>query len=189
MSSPGILSRYAGEGDAKRRARVPRYARNAVAARTDVHRAACVTLTLVASRLDLSRFAGEVFMVLALLFSTATFAAEEDKDLDLIPPAAQQSGPAAAPTAPVPATSDLGTQRNYVEDAISATPLRTDLAVPFPSPTPASWEDRLFLDFRDEWPLGGNVTLTYSGRLNLRVANDIPFASHESCSTSCARYS
>ena len=117
-------------------------------------------------------------MVLALAFSTATFAAEEDKDLDLIPSAAQQSDPATAPTAPVPATSDGGTQRNYLEDALSATPLRTNLAVPFPSPT-ASWEDRLFLDSRDEWRLGDGVTLTYSGRFNLHAANDIPFPSHE----------
>jgi hypothetical protein len=118
-------------------------------------------------------------MAAALLFSTATFAAEEDKDLDLIPPAAQQSTPATAPTTPVPATSVGGTQRNYLEDALSATPLRTDLIVPFPPPTPASWEDRLFLDSRDEWNLGDGVTLTYSGRFNLRAANDIPFPSHE----------
>ena len=51
--------------------------------------------------------------------------------------------------------------------------------MPFPPPTPASWEDRLFLDSRDEWNLGDNVTLTYSGRFNLRAANDMPFPSHE----------
>ena len=33
---------------------------------------------------------------------------------------------------------------------------------------------------RDEWNLGNNVTLDYSGRFNLRAANDVPFPSHES---------
>jgi hypothetical protein len=113
-------------------------------------------------------------LALVLLFSTATFAAEEDKDLDLIPPAAQQAPPAAVPASPGSAA-----QRNYVEDAISVTPLRDSLAVPFPPPTPASWEDRLFLDSRDEWRIGDGVTLTYSGRFNLRAANDVPFPSHE----------
>ena len=72
------------------------------------------------------------------------------------------------------------TQRNYLEDAFTLTPLRDSLAIPYPSPTPASWEDRLFLDSRDEWTLGNGVTVTYSGRFNLRAANDVAFPSHES---------
>ena len=112
---------------------------------------------------------------LALLFAAPALAADEDQDLNLIPPAAQQAPPATAP-----ATSGSSTQRNYLEDALSFMPLRDSLAVPFPPPTPASWEDRLFLDSRDEWTLGDGVTLTYSGRFNLRAANDIAFPSHES---------
>jgi hypothetical protein len=124
--------------------------------------------------------AAEVLVAL-MLFATPTFAADptfaanEDNDLNLIPPAARRPAPAAVPASPGSAT-----QRNYLEDAISVTPLRDSLAVPFPPPTPASWEDRLFLDSRDEWSLGDGVTLTYSGRFNLRAANDVPFPSHES---------
>ena len=102
-------------------------------------------------------------------------AAEEDKDLELIPQALQQPSPAPTPTTPTP----TGTQRNYLENAFSATQLRGSLAVSLPPPTPASWEDRLFLDSRDEWQLSDGLTLTYSGRFNLRAANDLPFPSHE----------
>ena len=127
-----------------------------------------------ASRLRSIRFAGQVLVTL-LLLSIPALAADEDSDLNLIPPAAQAPPPAIAP---VPATN--ATQRNYLEDAFTVTPLRNNLLVPFPPPTPASWEDRLFLDSRDEWNLGNNVTLDYSGRFNLRAANDVPFPSHES---------
>jgi hypothetical protein len=72
-----------------------------------------------------------------------------------------------------------GSQRNYLEGALSLTPLRDSLAVPFPPPTPGSWEGRLFLDTRDEWRLADGLTATYSGRFNLRVANNLPFPSHE----------
>ena len=121
-----------------------------------------------------ARRAGEVICAFFLLLSPA-LAADEDTDLNLIPPAAQ-----AAPPAVVPVPASSATQRNYLEDAFTFTPLRNDLLVPYPPPTPASWEDRLFLDSRDEWNLGNNVTLDYSGRFNLRAANDIPFPSHES---------
>jgi hypothetical protein len=114
-------------------------------------------------------------LALALLVAMPAFAANEDQDLNLIPPAAE--APAAAP-APVPAAS--ATQRNFVEDAISLTPVRGNLAVPYPPPAPASWEDRLFVDSRDEWTLGDHVTFSYSGRFNLRAANDVAFPSHES---------
>ena len=139
----------AGEVDAQRRVGVPRGARNEAARRTVPHRAIRGTLTLAAVRLDLSRAAGEVLVALMLL-TTPTFAAGEDNDLNLIPPAAQQPAPAVVPASPGSAT-----QRNYLEDAISVTPLRDSLAVPFPPPTPASWEDRLFLDFARRMEPGG----------------------------------
>ena len=118
--------------------------------------------------------AARVLLALLLLISAPAFAAEEDKDLDLIPPAAEAPPPAVLP---VPASN--AAQRNYLEDAFTFTPLRDSLVVPYPPPTPASWEDRLFFDSRDEWNLGNNVTLDYSGRFNLRAANDMPFPSHE----------
>lgn len=123
---------------------------------------------------NLSRCAGEVLLCIALI-STPALAADEDQDLNLIPPAAQAPAPAV-----VPALASNATQRNYLEDAFTVTPLRNSLAVPYPPPTPSSWEDRLFLDSRDQWSLGDGVTLNYSGRFNLRAANDVPFPSHES---------
>jgi hypothetical protein len=134
-----------------------------------------IALTLAATRLDLSRAAGEVLLLASLVLGAPALAADEDQDLNLIPQAAQQQS---AP-APAPVTPASGSQRNYLEDAFSATALRDSLAVPLPPPTPASWEDRVFLDSRDAWRLGDGVTLTYSGRFNLRAANDIPFPSHE----------
>ena len=102
---------------------------------------------------------------------TPVLAANEDNDLELIPQA--------TPPAPPPTSASSGSQRNYLEGALSLTPLRDSLAVPFPPPTPASWEGRLFLDTRDEWRLADGLTATYNGRFNLRAANDLPFPSHE----------
>ncbi len=113
--------------------------------------------------------------VLMLLASVqVVLAAEEDKDLELIPQPAQQ--PAASALSPATGT---GTQRNYLEGTLSATALRDSLVVPFPPPTPASWEGRVLLDMRDEWRLADGLTLNLSDRFNLRAANDLPFPSHE----------
>lgn len=117
--------------------------------------------------------AGAALLVLLLAFSA--YAADENQDLNFIPPAAQAPTPA-----PPPSPVSAATQRNYLEDALTFTPARNNLAIPYPAPQPASWEDRLFLDSRDEWDLGNHVTFAYSGRFNLRAANDIPFPSHES---------
>ena len=121
-------------------------------------------------RLSLQAAMATAMVVLAL----PAIAAEEDKDLDLIPQAAQQ----AAPAAPQPAQGD-GTKRNYLEDAFSYTPQRGALAIPFPSPAPSRWEDRLFFDARDEWRLRDDLALKSSDRFNLRAANDLAFPSHE----------
>lgn len=101
------------------------------------------------------------------------FAADQDQDLNLIPPSVQSSPQAA------PASAATGTQRNYLEGVFSVTLLRDSLAVPLPPPTPGSWQGRLFLDSRDAWQVTDTLTLNYSGRFNLRAANDLPFPSHE----------
>jgi hypothetical protein len=94
----------------------------------------------------------------------------EDSDLDRIPAAV-----AAAPDAVAAPSKDV----NYLGDALSLSGQRSGLAVPFPPPTPASWENWLFLDTRDEWRLGDQWRLDYSGRLNFRTSNSLPFPQHD----------
>jgi hypothetical protein len=104
-----------------------------------------------------------------LVLALGAHAAAEDKDVDLIPRAAPS-----APAAPS-ATPANGTTRIFVENAFVATALRDDLLVPSPPPSPPRWEDRLFADARLEWPLGANAFVAYSGRLNLKVQEDLGF--------------
>jgi hypothetical protein len=112
-----------------------------------------------------------------VLLGTPPAAAEQDKDLDLIPEAIQRPPDAsAAPTAP--ATVDAR-QRLYLESAVIGTARRGGLVVPFPPPLPASWEDRLFFDARKEWTLSDRASVTYSGRLNLRAGDEIDTPSHQ----------
>jgi hypothetical protein len=99
---------------------------------------------------------------------------DQDRDLDLIPQGAVAAGPAAA-TKVINTTAD----RAYVEDAFTATSSRGQLAVAVPGPAPFNWQERLFLDIRKEWRLGGPLTFTYSGRTNFRAEDDLEFPSHE----------
>ena len=98
-----------------------------------------------------------------LAVASAAFAADEDKDLDLIPGAGKPAS--AAPAAPGAA---IGNQRIYVENALSFASTRDALPVPAPPPAPTSWQERLFVDARKEWRLGERTVLVYAGRLNLR---------------------
>ena len=115
------------------------------------------------------------FIAAALLTGLAAaapaFGANEDSDLDRIP--AQM--PAETQQPQVTPSKDV----NYLSDALQVSGIRNGLAVPFPSPSPATWEDWLFLDTRDEWRLGDDWRLNYSGRLNIRTSNSIPFPTHE----------
>jgi hypothetical protein len=110
-------------------------------------------------------------MVAVLLLGVAPAAADENKDLDLIPPnlpeASATPPPAAAPG-----------QSLYLENAVTVDGLRAT-PVPFPPPEPADWEERLFLDARRDWTLGDGVRLALSDRLNFRAQNDIDFPSRE----------
>lgn len=102
--------------------------------------------------------------------------ADEDKDLQLIPDATRQAPPPTS--AAEPATADAR-QTLYLEDAFTLNALRNNLLVPVPSPHPVNWQERLFFDARKEWALGGDVSFTYSGRLNLEAADETPFPTHE----------
>jgi hypothetical protein len=108
------------------------------------------------------------FVLAVCVVATPALAAEDDSDLDRIPTET------AAPTAPS-ASKDV----NYLGEAFSLTGMRTGLAVKLPPPTPASWENWLFLDTRDEWRLGDAWRLNYSGRLNFRTSNELTFPNHD----------
>ena len=116
----------------------------------------------------------------ALLWSLSAVAqtgaaAAQDADLDLIPQAVQQ--PAATKS---PAVTPVGAdQRLYLEDALSASSERSDLIVPAPAPRPYNWQERLFFDVSKVWGLADELGLTYSGRLNFRLENDLSFPTHE----------
>jgi hypothetical protein len=113
--------------------------------------------------------------VLAVLAAPAM--ADEDKDLELIPEGTRQAPPPQR-SADEPATKDAR-QTIYLEDAFTANSLRSNLLVPAPPPRPTNWQERLFFDARKEWALGGDVTLAYSGRLNLEAADETPFPTHQ----------
>jgi hypothetical protein len=108
-------------------------------------------------------------LALALALTAGAALADEDIDLSRIPTETE-----AAPT--VPTTSK---NVNYLGEAFSLSGLRNNLAVPLPPPTPASWENWLFLDTRDEWGLGDALRLDYSGRLNFRTSNALTFPDHD----------
>jgi hypothetical protein len=110
------------------------------------------------------------FTVVAIvLFGLATRALA-DPDLDRIPQ-----------NLPPQTSSDITDISNvlYAQSDLSVTEVRGGLAVPLPPPAPPRWEARLFLDARLHWRLTDNISLVYSGRLNLRAEDGIGFPDHE----------
>jgi opacity protein-like surface antigen len=108
----------------------------------------------------------------SLAFAGAASAADEDKDLDLIP---RTDRPPAKESAAPAAVTGGANQRVYVENALTFTGLRDDLLVPSPPPLPPKWQERLLGDARVEWPLASNAFVAYSGRLNLQLQEDLGF--------------
>jgi hypothetical protein len=107
--------------------------------------------------------------------------ADENKDLDLIPPGAQQPvtvGPAARAGAVLPQAASEP-RRVYLENTLTFSQQRDELLVPAPPPPPFDWQERVFLDWREEWGLGHGMRLNLSDRLNLRFENDISFPSQQ----------
>jgi hypothetical protein len=102
-------------------------------------------------------------------------AAQENKDLELIPAPAQQPHEQAEQPAPTTGAA----QRRYLENAFTVTSHRDELLVPAPPPAPFNWQERLFLDVRQQWSPDSRVHLTYNGRLNVRAENDISAPDHE----------
>jgi hypothetical protein len=91
-------------------------------------------------------------------------------DIDRIPPLGDDKPADAAPDA---------NRVVYLQNDVSLYARRTNLAVPLPPSPAASWEERLFADARLTFPLGNAVSFTYSGRLNFRADDDLPFPSHQ----------
>lgn len=102
-------------------------------------------------------------------------ASKENQDLELIPPPPQAT-PGAAEKA---AAQGGGAQRLYAENAFTADSRRGDLLVPAPPPPPFNWQERLFVDAREQWSPGGGVRFYLSDRLNLRAENDLSFPTQE----------
>ncbi len=100
--------------------------------------------------------------------------ADDDPDLDRIPPVQ----PAAVPADQVSAMASPE-DRIYLEAAYTQVSLRDDLLVAPPPPPPFSHQKRILLDTHREWQLDPDLHFIYSSRLNLRDQDDLPFPDHE----------
>lgn len=102
--------------------------------------------------------------------------ADENKDLDLIPPAAQEGNPAQPQSAATP-TRQAVAGRLYGEEAFTASSSRGGLVVPFPPPAPPDWQNRISLDASYRWDLTQSFSATLSDRMNLLAQPDFDFPS------------
>jgi hypothetical protein len=121
------------------------------------------------------RTARGAVVLLALTVSAPASAADENKDLDLIPQGIPDETTEPGTTPPVSAPTR---QNLYLENALSLDTRRQSV-VPFPPPQPDDWEERLFFDARREWVLGDGVSLALSDRFNFRAESDFDFPSRE----------
>ncbi len=108
------------------------------------------------------------WVLAGVLLAGPVHGASEDADLDRVPPPVEAPPPAGAATA-----KDV----NYMGNDFAFFGQRKNLPVPFPPPDSASWRNWLFLDMRDEWRASPSWRLSYSGRLNFIVSNNIPAVS------------
>ncbi len=109
--------------------------------------------------------------LLGLAFAATAFAADEDKDLDLIPEVQRPTRAETSAASP----SDLRA-RIYAEDALAFAARRDDLLVPAPPPLPSRRANRLFMDAHVEWAPSSTALFVYSGRLGLRAEEGLGFA-------------
>lgn len=107
-----------------------------------------------------------------LAFAGMAVAADEDKDLDLIP--GQPSRPEKS-DGPKSGSLFGGEGRLFVENALTLTAVRNDLLVPVPPPLPPRWREQFFGDARIEWPLAPNAHVAYSGRLSFVAEEGLGF--------------
>ena len=95
-------------------------------------------------------------------------AAQQDADLALIPPDSES---------PPKLSASRSGQNLYLENAFTAISTRDDL--PVAAQPSYDWQERLLLDVRDAWEVGGATRLILSDRLNLRAESDLSFPEHE----------
>jgi hypothetical protein len=101
--------------------------------------------------------------------------ADENQDIDLIPPDVQ------APTVASEAPAATGPGKLFLENAVTFFDNRNGLLVPPPRTGPApNLLERLFLDARRSWTLAEDLGFTYSGRLNLVAQDRVDFPTHDS---------
>lgn len=100
----------------------------------------------------------------------------EDSDLARIPNGTKTvTGTGISPT-----PAGEANQRVYLEDAFTQIGHRGRLIVPSPQSTGlATWQERVFLDFRKVWRLDKRLNFSLSDRFNLRAENDISPPNHE----------
>jgi len=106
--------------------------------------------------------------ILLLCYGALAGPAWAQSDLDRIPQAAS-----AAPPEPAPASDRVV----YLQSDLTLNSAREGLPVPL-SPPP-QWEARLFADARLSWQIGGDLSVSYSGRLNLRAQDGLAFPGRE----------
>lgn len=101
--------------------------------------------------------------------------ADEDQDLDLIPPVQQPAVPSGQQPSPAASPDD----RLYVEGAFTQASLRDDLLVPPPPPPPFTRQERILVDARREFQVNPDLNIVLSSRLNLRDQDNLLFPDHE----------
>ncbi len=106
----------------------------------------------------------------ALALAGAASAADENKDLDLIP----QATPPARQEEKAPPRIGSANDRVFIQNALGFSSVRGDLLVA--SPPPPRWEERLFGDARLEWPAGPHAFVAYSGRLTARFQEGLGYS-------------
>ncbi|HEX7928753.1 MAG TPA: hypothetical protein VF678_14250 [bacterium] len=112
---------------------------------------------------------------LSLAFAVPAWA-DEDKDLDLLPPAVQE----AAPTPKEPEAPADPRKRIYVESATTSYEYRGGLAVP-PPPTPQpDWQQRLSLNSHWEWQPWSSLRLVESSRFNVYWIDGVDWGTQQS---------
>lgn len=98
----------------------------------------------------------------ALLSGVAADAVADDKDLDLIPDAVMtDERPSDKPT------GTRGATKAYVEEALTFPGYRSRFTVPPPAAAHPDWKNRVSFDLRSEQAVSDDLSLAFSGRLNL----------------------